>query len=353
MRSFAHLSSAALAVLGLLAACSSAGDDHAIEHTASRASALQAEFPEAEWIPTSCDNKCNETRDGAPIEMIIIHDTEQPWEKAVATLQNDAGKSSHYIIDVDGRIGQFVTEATNAWHCANSYYNARSIGIEHVGVWTEPYTEAQYAASARLVDYLATKYNIPRDRAHIIGHDQVPNSQYIPKPSPPCMDSPQECEANDHYGGFDHHTDPGVWEWATYMPRFGGVAKCNDATPLWTCSSEKNKAFRCTNDAVEVTACDGIGGCEPAASADAGDDAGTGIPTDAVCNVATTKSSPPLPPPDPVSDPAPAPTASAPAARPSADSGCAVGGTPSGSASSAWPLALLAAAAVLRPRRRR
>ena len=151
----------------------------------------EAQFPGTEWFPTSCTNKCTPTRAGKKVELILIHDTEGSWNASVATLQNDANKSAHYIIGTDGRMGQFVTEETLAWHCGNSHYNARSIGIEHVGYSTKPYPEAEYAASAKLALHLTTKYAIPRDRAHIIGHDQVPNGNKIASTSAPCADSPK------------------------------------------------------------------------------------------------------------------------------------------------------------------
>ena len=64
-----------------------------------------------------------------------------------------------------------------AWHAGNWDVNTRSIGIEHEGFLAKGgtwYTEAMYRASARLVKYLAAKHDIPLDRAHILGHDNVP-----------------------------------------------------------------------------------------------------------------------------------------------------------------------------------
>jgi MYXO-CTERM domain-containing protein len=304
----------------------------------------QPEYPTAEWFPTSCNDKCDLDRGGATIEFLIIHDTQQTFDAAVATLQNDPKKSTHYIVAKDGRVGQFVPESVNAWQCGNSFYNNRSIGIEHEGFWDQPYTEAQYAASAKLIDYLAAKYGIIRDRAHIIGHEQVPNLNFIPEPSPPCMTSPKECDGNQEYGGANHHTDPGDWEWPTYMARFGGTAKCNDATALWACSTSKAQAFRCANGAVEVANCDAAGACEDAPG------------KDAICHMLP-KPPPPSPTDPPASEnpgdaPPPPSTPPAPAAAPggnAASSGCAVGH----SSGSAWQLAMVAALAIAAKRRRR
>ena len=221
-----------------------------------------AQYPGAQWIPTSCSNKCNPGRGGAKVEYIVIHDTEGGWDASVSTLQNDAGKSVQYIVGTDGKVAQFVTEDTTAWHAGNYYFNQRSIGIEHVGYSSKPYTEAEYAASAKLVDYLAKKYSVATDRAHIIGHEQIPNGTKISESAAPCGNTPTSCEASLDYGGAGHHTDPGVWEWATYMPRFGGAAKCNDVTNLWNCSYDTKKAFRCAAGKVAVETCDGAGACE-------------------------------------------------------------------------------------------
>ncbi|GAC1578495.1 MAG: hypothetical protein NVS3B20_09590 [Polyangiales bacterium] len=217
-----------------------------------------SEFPGAEWFPTNCSAKCSTTR-GASILYVGVHDTEGGWDASVATLQNDPDKSVHYIVGTDGRVGQFIPEAYNGWHLGNSFYNRRTIGIEHVGYHNKPYPEAEYAESAKLVAYLTDKYGIPKDRAHIFGHEQVPNGTLIGEASAICTDSPASCDGNVSYGGAGHHTDPGVWEWCTYMARFGGSCKCNDASELWKCSHDKTDIFRCSASTVEVRACSG--GC--------------------------------------------------------------------------------------------
>ena len=63
------------------------------------------------------------------------------------------------------------------WHAGNWYVNMHSIGIEHEGFAAQGatwYTESLYESSAALVRHLAHEYGVPLDRAHIIGHDQVP-----------------------------------------------------------------------------------------------------------------------------------------------------------------------------------
>jgi N-acetyl-anhydromuramyl-L-alanine amidase AmpD len=299
----------------------------------------QAEYAGAEWIPTSCSGKCVAGRGSDTVRFIVIHDTEGGWNASVATLQNDPGKSVHYIVGVDGRVAQFVTEDTTAWHTGNSVYNARSVGIEHVGYSTKPFAEEEYAASAKLVDYLAKKYSVARDRAHVIGHDQIPNGKKIPKDSPPCSDAPVTCTESGEYGGANQHSDPGVWEWSTYMARFGGAAKCNDAPATLTCAEDKSKAFRCASGTFELQTCDGEGGCV------AGDPK-----ADAVCHLAP-KSTPPPPPAPPPATTAPAPTPEeAPAA---ADSGgCALAPPTTDMTSGAGLLVTVVASAWAARRRR-
>jgi N-acetyl-anhydromuramyl-L-alanine amidase AmpD len=213
------------------------------------------DYPGAEVFPTDCTNKCDTTRGGASVGYVVIHDTEGGWDASVSTLQNDPGKSVQYIVNTDGTVGQFVPESYTAWHAGNYWYNQRSVGIEHVGYYTKTYPEEEYAASAKLVDYLTQKYGVATDRDHIIGHDQVPNGNVMAQSSPPCEDSPATCETGSNYGGAGNHRDPGDWEWCTYMPRFGGTCKCDDVWNLWNCSSSGTQAFRCDNGQVELKAC--------------------------------------------------------------------------------------------------
>jgi hypothetical protein len=222
-----------------------------------------ADYGPAEWFPTPEAGKWTAGRGAGAIDRIVIHDTEGGWDASVATLQNDAGKSVQYIVGTDGRVGQFVHEGDTAWHAGNFYYNQKSIGIEHVGYMNQPYPDAEYAASAALVNHLAAKYAIAKDRTHIVGHDQIPNGNNIAESSPPCEESPAACEASANYGGSGNHRDPGDFEWCLYMvERLGGTCKCDDIWPLWNCSSDKTEAFRCVNNAVEIAHCTGTGACE-------------------------------------------------------------------------------------------
>lgn len=215
------------------------------------------DYPGAQWIETSCVDKCNTSRN-APVSMIAIHDTEGGWDASVATLQNDPGKSCHYIVDKDGsRVGQFIPESYNGWHVGNSYYNNRMIGIEHVGyAGLDEYETSMYVASAELVKDIAARNGLAVDRDTLIAHGEVPNGNNIPQSSPPCPDSPGSCVGNEDYGGANHHTDPGVyWEWCQYLELAGGTCKCNDAFDLWNCVHDLSMMVRCPDGVVEIVHC--------------------------------------------------------------------------------------------------
>lgn len=141
------------------------------------------------------------------IRYIIIHDTEGSYQSAIDWFLNPASyTSSHYVIrSSDGDITQMVRLKDVAWTAGNWYMNPHSINIEHEGfaaqgqVW---YTEAMYRSSAELVRWIAQKYNIPLDRQHILGHDD------IPRLNPARM--------------IGAHWDPGpYWDWEHYMELLG------------------------------------------------------------------------------------------------------------------------------------
>jgi MYXO-CTERM domain-containing protein len=104
-----------------------------------------------------------------------------------------------------------VRHADTGWHAGNRTYNQESIGIEHEGFVADPgrwYTDAMYESSARLVRHLAATYSIPLDRAHIIGHVEVPGAT---------------------------HTDPGGgWDWDRFMALVRGEPERPDYAATYT-----------------------------------------------------------------------------------------------------------------------
>ncbi|MEV8372246.1 N-acetylmuramoyl-L-alanine amidase [Kribbella sp. NPDC056861] len=140
------------------------------------------------------------------IDYIVIHDTEGGWQGTLNLVQDPTYVSWQYTMrSSDGHVWQHVNSNDVAWHAGNWYVNMHSIGIEHEGFAAQGatwYTETLYRSSAKLVRYLAKKNNIPLDRAHIIGHDQVPGT--VPST----------------VAGM--HWDPGpYWDWERYFDLLG------------------------------------------------------------------------------------------------------------------------------------
>ncbi|MFG2515939.1 N-acetylmuramoyl-L-alanine amidase [Streptomyces sp. NPDC048584] len=167
-----------------------------------------------EWIPAPYeefgDDYGNHDLGDRPasqrIRYIVVHDTEGAWEGVLNMVQDPTYVSWQYTLrSTDGHIAQHVKAKDVAWHAGNWYVNAGSIGLEHEGFLTNPdtwYTEAMYRSSARLVKYLAKKYDIPLDRQHILGHDTVPGTTPATIPG--------------------MHTDPGpYWDWRHYFELLG------------------------------------------------------------------------------------------------------------------------------------
>jgi len=156
----------------------------------------------------------NRPADGLKIRYIVIHDTEVVYNTTLQIFQNPLSYvSSHYVLRaVDGHVAQMVENKNVAWHAGNWYVNGHAIGLEHEGFAIEGatwYSEQMYRASARLVRYLAAKYHVPLDRAHIVGHDDIPG------PTPPF-------QAGMHW-------DPGpFWDWAHYMELIGAPIERGD-----------------------------------------------------------------------------------------------------------------------------
>jgi len=163
------------------------------------------DYPPATWTPAAPTNYtvANRPQD-YPIDMIVIHDIEGSAASAIKTFQDPKRHASaNYVISYTGQVWQMVLETDIAWHAGNWDYNTRAIGIEHEGyAWTPGlYTKAEYRASAHLAASICSRWGVPMDRAHVIGHNQVPD------PFHPGL-----------FGGSDHHTDPGpYWNWTTYM----------------------------------------------------------------------------------------------------------------------------------------
>ncbi|MEV5408722.1 N-acetylmuramoyl-L-alanine amidase [Thermopolyspora sp. NPDC052614] len=141
------------------------------------------------------------------IRFIVLHDTETPYRRTRALPRSPRYCASwHYLVrSRDGHVDQALDVRHVAWHAGNWWVNSHSIGIEQEG-WASRggrwFTERMYRSTARLVRYLADRYDIPLDRGHILGHDNVP--------------------ADSGRGVKGMHHDPGpYWNWAHFMELVG------------------------------------------------------------------------------------------------------------------------------------
>ena len=120
------------------------------------------------------------SRKGRTIDMIVIHDTQAKTAESTISwfATKVSGVSSHYLVDKDGTIYQFVDEDRSAWHAGQSHFmgegniNNCSVGIELVDDDdTDKYPEAQSFALIELCADLCFNYRIPLNR--IWGHADI------------------------------------------------------------------------------------------------------------------------------------------------------------------------------------
>ena len=156
----------------------------------------------AVWRPAHGGNYTNANRREAVIDLIVVHVAQGSFSGTVNWFQDRrASSSAHYVVSRKGRAAQCVRNEDVAWHAGWWRTNKKSIGIEHAGYVGNPrsFTGRMYRSSARLSAYLCKRFNIPVDRNHIIGHNQVPG-----------------CSGSG--GGIYCHTDPGrYWNWGRYL----------------------------------------------------------------------------------------------------------------------------------------
>lgn len=172
---------------------------------------VAAEYPQASrFVPAAATN----FRAGTgvrTINRIVIHITDggRNIDGPISWFQNPQARvSAHYVVGQDGEVVQMVHHNDIAYH-ANSA-NRDSIGIEHVAnVHGLMPTEAEYSASAALVNWLCNQFNLPMDRTHVLGHS----------------------EADPH----TTHTDcpNSVWNWDYYM----SMVSSGTSQPMPTASS--------------------------------------------------------------------------------------------------------------------
>lgn len=151
-------------------------------------------------------DQADRTGKGGPkLKYILIHNTEGSYEGSVAMVQDPTYLAWNYTLrSWDGHVAQHLRAEDVGWHAGNWYVNMHSIGLEHEGKagnggW---FTETMMMKSAKLTRFLSRKYDIPLDRGHVIGHDQVPGVTIGATKSV--------------------HWDPGpYWDWQHYFELLG------------------------------------------------------------------------------------------------------------------------------------
>jgi AmpD protein len=128
---------------------------------------------------------------GAAIELLLIHNISLPpgvfggdtiealftnrlVPQAHPFLATLAGLrvSSHFLIERDGRVTQFVSCRARAWHAGATEFEKRracndfSLGVELEGTDFVAFDAAQYAALARLTRALRVRYPLRAVRGH-------------------------------------------------------------------------------------------------------------------------------------------------------------------------------------------
>lgn len=155
--------------------------------------------PVVRYCPASTSNYRLETRAKSEINYVVIHTVQGSLESAVNTFSSDSldnPRSAHYTIGVTGEVVKSVDPKYVAWHAGTSplgsgeryesrVLNENSIGIEHEGFVDDPEfpNGEQYLTSAALTRYLCEKYQIPIDRQHIVGHDEIKSAKGDPGPN--------------------------------------------------------------------------------------------------------------------------------------------------------------------------
>jgi len=111
-----------------------------------------------------------------------------PSERGRLIPKSDTKKhygSAHFLVGREGEIMGLVPLNKQAWHAGKSEHRGRpalnswTIGIEVVGEYNEPFTDEQYMACAKLVQFIklqpTTTLRISRDlfESDLTGHEHV------------------------------------------------------------------------------------------------------------------------------------------------------------------------------------
>jgi N-acetyl-anhydromuramyl-L-alanine amidase AmpD len=117
---------------------------------------------------------------------VVVHIIEGTLASADSWFGTTKSKvSAHYGIGKTGEVHQYVGEADTAFHAGRVWKskwgglkagvnpNLYTIGIEHEGQGPSNWPDAMYTSSARLIADICTRWSIPIDREHVVGHREI------------------------------------------------------------------------------------------------------------------------------------------------------------------------------------
>ena len=130
---------------------------------------------------------CWTGRNGYSPLAIVCHIEDGTEAGTDAWFSNPASQvSAHFSIDKGGTVRQHVKLGDSAW--ANGIIetgntipasfpsvnpNYWTVSIEHEGKPGDVFPDAQYQASRKLIGWLCDEFGIPKDTAHIFGHNVI------------------------------------------------------------------------------------------------------------------------------------------------------------------------------------
>ncbi len=185
-----------------------------------------ADYPDAKWIPRLVQAGFDKGRHQRKVDLIILYTTEHTAEDAMDLWRKSDSMSGHYMVTRNGEVWQFLKDADTGWHAGNHEYNLRSIAVAVEG-YAEPEnaedqtnsvpfpTYLQLESLTHLIKWLCDRHQIPVDRAHIIGKNQVPgvSTKEFPASGP------------QFWGGASNKISPGArWNWEQLMEKLGHKA---------------------------------------------------------------------------------------------------------------------------------
>lgn len=151
---------------------------------------------EISWVGCHSANYIAGRRGFHP-EAIVVHTLPGDMADAeTAVFDPSSQKSAHYAISLTGEVHQYVDESDTAFHAGIVVLpdwkllkrngvnpNFYTIGIEFENSPTAPWPGAQALAGNLLVLQIASRWGIPLDTDHVIGHNRIRASQACPDDS--------------------------------------------------------------------------------------------------------------------------------------------------------------------------